>query len=187
MTAGILRSLRRRSLIALLVFCISIVAGLTILRGVFAATVDLRVDEAYYWTWSKENVIFYLDHPPAIAWCIRAGTALFGDSNFGVRFAGLAAMLSMQLLLADIDRRLVHDVRYVVFAVLMPEASLHYGLGMGIGFHELRFDGPVGLYVAPDAHPNTRLWDKTGAVRQSVGSADLVWRGFATTPTRSRS
>lgn len=116
--------------LALGVFCVATIAGLAVLRGVFAATLDLRVDEAYYWTWSRESVISYLDHPPVIAWCIRAGTRLFGDTNFGVRFAGLAAMLCMQLLLADIVRRLVHDIRYVVFAALLPEASIHYGLGM---------------------------------------------------------
>lgn len=115
---------------ALVFVCVATVGGLALLRGVFAATIDLRVDEAYYWTWSKESVLSYLDHPPLIAWCIRSGTALFGETNFGVRFAGLAAMLCMQLLLADIVRRMVHDISYVVLAVLMPEASLHYGLGM---------------------------------------------------------
>jgi 4-amino-4-deoxy-L-arabinose transferase-like glycosyltransferase len=116
--------------IALPVFCVATVAGLAVLRGIFAATIDLRVDEAYYWTWSRESVVSYLDHPPLIAWCVRAGTWLFGDTAFGVRFAGLAAMLCMQVLLGDIVRRLVRDVRYVVFAVLLPDASLQYGLGM---------------------------------------------------------
>jgi 4-amino-4-deoxy-L-arabinose transferase-like glycosyltransferase len=129
-TSGVLRTPRYDSPVALLVFCVATVAGLAVLRGVFAATVDLRVDEAYYWTWSKESVISYLDHPPVIAWCIRVGPQLFGDTNFGVRFPGLAAMLCMQLLLADIVRRLVRDVRYVFVAVLLPEASLQYGLGM---------------------------------------------------------
>lgn len=109
---------------------VAILGGLAILRGIFAATLDLRVDEAYYWTWSKESVISYLDHPPMIAWCIRATTFVFGDTNFGVRFTGLAAMLVMQVLLADIVRRLLRDYRYVVFAVLLPEATLSYGLGM---------------------------------------------------------
>jgi 4-amino-4-deoxy-L-arabinose transferase-like glycosyltransferase len=129
-TSGVLRTPRYDSPIVLLVFCVATVAGLAVLRGIFAATVDLRVDEAYYWTWSKESVISYLDHPPVIAWCIRVGTQLFGDTNFGVRFPGLAAMLCMQLLLADIVRRLVRDFRYVLVAVLLPEASLQYGLGM---------------------------------------------------------
>jgi 4-amino-4-deoxy-L-arabinose transferase-like glycosyltransferase len=130
MPSRILRCRTYDSPAAFLVFCVAIVAGLAVLRGVFAATLDLRVDEAYYWTWSKESVISYLDHPPVIAWCIRAGTRLFGDTSFGVRFAGLAAMLCMQLLLADIVRRVVKDVRYVVFAALLPDASLDYGLGM---------------------------------------------------------
>ena len=39
-------------------------------------------------------------------------------------------MLVTQLLLADIVRRVTHDVRAVVFAVLMPEAALYYGLLM---------------------------------------------------------
>ncbi|MFB9265327.1 glycosyltransferase family 39 protein [Bradyrhizobium erythrophlei] len=121
---------RQDSRAARLVSFVAIVGGLAILRGIFAATIDLRVDEAYYWTWSKESVISYLDHPPLIAWCIRATTFVFGDTNFGVRFTGLAAMLAMQLVQADIVRRLLGDGRHVVLAVLLPEASLDYGLGM---------------------------------------------------------
>jgi 4-amino-4-deoxy-L-arabinose transferase-like glycosyltransferase len=110
--------------------CVTVVAVLTVLRGIFAATIDLRVDEAYYWTWSKENVISFLDHPPLIAWFVRAGTALFGDSNFGVRAPALLAMLVTQALLADIVWRVVRDWRYVVAAVLMTEAAPDYGLKM---------------------------------------------------------
>src|SRR5664279_5345991 len=100
------------------------------MRVIYACAIDLRTDEAYYWTWSKENVLSFLDHPPMIAWFIRFGTAIFGDTNFGVRFAGVLAMLVTQLLLADIVRRVTHDVRAVVLAVLMPEAALYYGLLM---------------------------------------------------------
>src|SRR6202022_2813949 len=108
----------------------ALIAALTALRGVYASGVDLRPDEASYWTWSKENVLSFLDHPPMIAWFIRFGTAIFGDTNLGVRFAGILAMLVTQLLLADIVRRVTHDVRAVVVAVLMPEAALYYGLLM---------------------------------------------------------
>ena len=97
---------------------------------IYASLIDLRTDEAYYWTWSKENVLSFLDHPPMIAWFIRLGTAIFGDTNFGVRFAGVLAMLVTQLLLADIVRRVTHDVRAVVLVLLMPEAALYYGLLM---------------------------------------------------------
>src|SRR6266404_1965985 len=108
----------------------ALVAALTALRVIYASQIDLRTDDAYYWTWSKENVLSFLDHPPMIAWFIRFGSAIFGDTNFGVRFAGVLAMLVTQLLLADTVRRVTHDVRAVVIAVLMPEAALYYGLLM---------------------------------------------------------
>src|ERR1700682_4159871 len=107
-----------------------LIAAMTALRVIYASTIDLRTDEAYYWTWSKENVLSFLDHPPMIAWFIRVGPPVFGDTNLGVRFAGILAMLVTQLLLADIVRRVTHDFRAVVLAVLMPEAALYYGLLM---------------------------------------------------------
>src|SRR5436853_2445287 len=100
------------------------------MRAIYAGVIELRTDEAYYWTWSKESVLSFLDHPPMIAWFIRLGTAIFGDTNLGVRFAGIVAMLLTQVLLADIVRRATHDLRAVVMAVLMPEAALYYGLLM---------------------------------------------------------
>jgi 4-amino-4-deoxy-L-arabinose transferase-like glycosyltransferase len=119
-------SLESRKLLAVAV----LVAAMTVLRLVYASVIDLRTDEAYYWTWSKESVLSFLDHPPMIAWFIRFGTAIFGDTNLGVRFAGVAAMLVTQLLLADIVRRVTHDLRAIMIAILMPEAALYYGLLM---------------------------------------------------------
>ena len=130
--AGFLRACRsafqRDNSNLLVAACVLIVAALTVMRGIFAALQPLRVDEAYYWTWSKESVISYLDHPPMISWFIYFGTQIFGDTNFGVRFAGLLAMLAMQALLADIVWQVTRDRRYVVFAVLLPEAAPDYGL-----------------------------------------------------------
>lgn len=116
----------RRALIVALV----IVAAMTLVRIIYAGVTELRTDEAYYWTWSKESALSFLDHPPMIAWFIRFGTAIFGDTNLGVRLAGFLAMLVTQALLADIVRRVTHDLRAVVLAVLMPEAALYYGLLM---------------------------------------------------------
>lgn len=109
---------------------LALIAVLTAMRLVYAGVIELRTDEAYYWTWSKESVLSFLDHPPAIAWSIRLGTAIFGDTNLGVRFSGIVAMLVTQLLLADIVRRVTHDWRSIVFALLLPEAALYYGLLM---------------------------------------------------------
>jgi 4-amino-4-deoxy-L-arabinose transferase-like glycosyltransferase len=55
------------------------------LRLVMAGLLPLSADEAYYWLWSRHLAAGYYDHPPAIAFLIRAGTLLFGDTPFGVR------------------------------------------------------------------------------------------------------
>jgi 4-amino-4-deoxy-L-arabinose transferase-like glycosyltransferase len=120
----------RRSSARPLIIAVIVIAAMTGLRIVYASLIDLRTDEAYYWTWSKEHALSFLDHPPGIAWFIRFGTAIFGDTNLGVRFGGIVAMLVMQLLLADIVRRVTRDTRAIVFALLMPEAALYYGLLM---------------------------------------------------------
>ncbi|MES1150165.1 MAG: glycosyltransferase family 39 protein, partial [Bradyrhizobium guangdongense] len=116
----------RRSLI----IAVLVIAAMTLLRIIYASVIELRTDDAYYWTWSKETALSFLDHPPMIAWFIRFGTAIFGDTTLGVRLGGIVAMLVTQLLLADIVRRLTHDARAIMFAVLMPEAALYYGLLM---------------------------------------------------------
>ena len=62
---------------------------LFILRLVAGALLPLSADEAYYWLWSRHLAAGYFDHPPAVAWLIAAGTAVFGQTAFGVRVAGI--------------------------------------------------------------------------------------------------
>ncbi len=66
------------------------VEALIALRAIMAALIPLTADEAYYWLWSKHLDAGYMDHPPAIAWLIRPGTALLGDTVLGVRLFGIA-------------------------------------------------------------------------------------------------
>jgi 4-amino-4-deoxy-L-arabinose transferase-like glycosyltransferase len=103
-------------------------AVLVALQVICAATADLRTDEAYYWTLSKEYALSYLDHPPMVAWLVRFGTAIFGDTNFGARFGGLLAMWIAFAILADIVWRLTRNRGAVLLAVLMPLAAPEYGL-----------------------------------------------------------
>lgn len=107
---------------------VAAIAVLVVLQVIYAATADLRTDEAYYWTLSKESVLSYLDHPPMVAWLVRFGTAVFGDSNFGARFGGLLAMWIAWAILADSVWRLTRNGGAVLLAVLMPFAAPEYGL-----------------------------------------------------------
>src|SRR4051794_25936798 len=54
------------------------IALLLLLRFVWAATIDLSPQEAYYWNYAMHPAFSYLDHPPMVAWVIRAGTLLLG-------------------------------------------------------------------------------------------------------------
>jgi 4-amino-4-deoxy-L-arabinose transferase-like glycosyltransferase len=71
----------------------AIIAILTALRIVAAAFLPLSSDETYYWLWSKHLAAGYFDDPPMIAWAIRIGTAIFGDTAFGLRLVPLLAGL----------------------------------------------------------------------------------------------
>ena len=51
-----------------------------------ASSLGLIYDECYYWLWSLHPQLGYYDHPPMVAWSIAAGSALFGHSEFAVRF-----------------------------------------------------------------------------------------------------
>ena len=64
-------------------------AAIFAVRAFVAWSTPLSFDEAYYWLWSRNLAWGYFDHPPLIAAIIRAGTALFGDTSFGVRFVPL--------------------------------------------------------------------------------------------------
>src|SRR3977135_4523376 len=73
------------------------VAALVVLRLVAAAWTPLTFDEAYYWMWSQHLAGGYYDHPPMVAFVIRAGTAIAGDTEFGVRLVSILLALPMSL------------------------------------------------------------------------------------------
>ncbi|HQT63963.1 MAG: hypothetical protein B7Z75_03725 [Acidocella sp. 20-57-95] len=62
-------------------------AALTVLRLLVAAMLPLSPDEAYYWVWSRHLQPGYFDHPPMVAVFIRAGTAILGNTELGVRLS----------------------------------------------------------------------------------------------------
>src|SRR3982074_469541 len=65
------------------------------LRLVAAAWTPLTFDEAYYWTWSKHLAFGYYDHPPGVAYVIRSGTLMAGDTELGVRLGSILLALPM--------------------------------------------------------------------------------------------
>jgi hypothetical protein len=77
-----------------------------VLQWVVGSRIPLDPDESYYWEWSRRLALGYYDHPPAIAYLIRAGTALFGPTALGVRFVPVLANFGGGLILLLLARRL---------------------------------------------------------------------------------
>ena len=76
-----------------------VIVALTGLRLAMAGGTELLPEEAYYWTYAQHPALGYFDHPPMVAWGIRAGTLLFGDTHLGIRFANLVAWVATCVLL----------------------------------------------------------------------------------------
>src|SRR5678815_5133783 len=62
------------------------ILGLTAIRLTILGTTNLSFDEAHYWMWSERLAPSYFSKGPGIALAIRASTAIFGPTEFGVRF-----------------------------------------------------------------------------------------------------
>ena len=62
------------------------IIALTAIRLSILSTTDLEFDEAHYWMWSERLAPAYFSKGPAIAFVIRASTAILGSNEFGVRF-----------------------------------------------------------------------------------------------------
>jgi 4-amino-4-deoxy-L-arabinose transferase-like glycosyltransferase len=76
------------------------IAALYALHLALGAWIPLGDAEAYYWLWSRDLEWSYFDHPPLIAWLLRASGLVFGDGAFAVRFvpATLAALTAWVLM-----------------------------------------------------------------------------------------
>jgi 4-amino-4-deoxy-L-arabinose transferase-like glycosyltransferase len=82
------------------------IVALTAIRLSLLATTDLEFDEAHYWMWSERLAPAYFSKGPAIAFVIRASTAVFGSNEFGVRFFSPLFAAGTSLLLFYFARRL---------------------------------------------------------------------------------
>ncbi len=80
--------------------------ALTCIRLALLGTTDLSGDEAHYWMWSERLAPAYFSKGPGVAFAIRASTAIFGATEFGVRFWSPVLSACTSLLLFYFARRL---------------------------------------------------------------------------------
>jgi 4-amino-4-deoxy-L-arabinose transferase-like glycosyltransferase len=52
---------------------VTAIIALLVLRLITAFLIELTPQEAYYWNYAIHPSLSYFDHPPVVAWVIRAG------------------------------------------------------------------------------------------------------------------
>ena len=93
-----------------------------------SGAIELSQDEAYQWVWSKHPALSYYSKPPAIALIQFAGTSIFGDTEFGVRFfSPLFAAITSLLLLRFLAREI--GARPSFWLLLIATATPLLGIG----------------------------------------------------------
>lgn len=108
-----------------------------------AAQVPLFDDEAYYALWARDLAFGYYDHPPMIAYIIRLGTNLLGETASGIRLFPVLCFVTAGYLVGDIARMAGGK------AVLPVLATTLYNLNLVVF--------ALGSFATPDA-PSSLFW-----------------------------
>src|SRR5207248_9419269 len=104
------------------------IVALSAIRLSMLAITDLEFDEAHYWMWSERLAPAYFSKGPGIAFAIRASTAVFGATEFGVRFFSPLLAAGTSLLLFYFARRLF-GATAGLWAVLGLNATPIFNIG----------------------------------------------------------
>jgi undecaprenyl-diphosphatase len=81
-------------------------------------SLDLTPDEAHYWEWSRRLDWSYYSKGPMIAYLIRIGTSLFGDSTFGVRIMAVLCSALSSFFLYILGKKM-YDESVGLFSALL--------------------------------------------------------------------
>src|ERR1700757_4670506 len=106
-----------------------IIVALIVLRLVAAAVTPITFDEAYYWMWSKSLAGGYYDHPPMVAFVIRAGTMIAGDTELGVRLVSILLALPMSYAVYRSAAILFGGLRVAATATILLNVTLMAAVG----------------------------------------------------------
>jgi 4-amino-4-deoxy-L-arabinose transferase-like glycosyltransferase len=100
----------------------------TLFRFFYCTWLPILPDEAYYFQWSRHLDASYFSKGPAVAYTIAAGTALWGDNNFGVRFFAVLLSAGTAWQIFILARRW-YDETTALIAVLIAGVVPLYAVG----------------------------------------------------------
>ena len=140
---------------------IGLIAYAVVLRLIYAGSVEMMPEEAYYWSYSRHLDFGYLDHPPMVAWLIRLGTALFGQTEFGVRAGALCCGAVTSVFVYKLARNLFGEASALA-ALLLTQTLPYFFLS--------------GFLMTPDA-PLAAAWAASlyFLERALIGNQSRAW------------
>lgn len=97
-------------------------------RFFFSIKVPLIDDEAYHWSWTKNLMLSYYDHPAMIAWLETLSTKIFGETYFGVRFPSFVAYVITSIMTWRLTLELFSS-KAAHFVVMLFLLTPLWGLG----------------------------------------------------------
>ncbi len=97
-----------------------VLGGLALFRAYYIVygPLDLSPDEAHYWEWTRRPDLSYYSKGPMVAWFITLGTALFGNTEIGVRAPAIALSMATSVLLYLLGRDM-YDRRTGFYAAVL--------------------------------------------------------------------
>ncbi len=101
---------------------------LTLVRIILGACVELTQDEAYYFMWAERLDWSYYSKGPGVALALTISTALFGDSELGIRILSPLLALTSSYLLFLLGKELVGR-RAAIWAVVMLNLTPIFNAG----------------------------------------------------------
>jgi len=107
---------------------LAVISAVTVLRFFFCTWLPILPDEAYYFQWSRHLDASYFSKGPGVAYTIAAGTALWGDNNFGVRFFAVVLSAGTAWQIFSLARRW-YDETTALIAVLIAGVVPLYAVG----------------------------------------------------------
>ncbi len=124
---------------------LGIIIYLFVLRLIYIGIPDLIPEEAYYWNYAQHLDWGYLDHPPMVAWMIKVGTTVFGNTEFGVRIWALISWLFVIIFGVHLAKSMFDKKSSLYMALLLSVLPFFFG---------------IGALMTPDA-PLTACWAGT--------------------------
>jgi 4-amino-4-deoxy-L-arabinose transferase-like glycosyltransferase len=140
------------------VFLILILVTMLRLVGLKLSVVDLFIDEAQYWSWSREPAFGYFSKPPLLAWVMAAAEYVCGDEEWCVRAPAPILYFAASLCAYGIGKT-CYDTAAGCWAALLV------GLGTGVVFSAriISTDVPLLLFWALALLAYTKLLAGAGS------------------------